>query len=245
MIKCIAIDDEPLALRQIRSYISRIPYLEEVGACKNAVEAQGFLEEHPADLLFVDINMPDLNGVDFVRSLAEPPMVIFTTAYSEYAIEGFRLDAIDYLLKPFSFDDFSRSVQRAKSLHDLLRNQKEPAEATPQENREFLSIKTEYKVSLVRISDILYLESMGEYVRIHTADKTTYTTLFRLKNMETALPSNSFLRVHRSYIVNLKRIVGYGRGRIFVSPDEHDFVPIGENYRDAFAAYAEKTFNML
>ena len=161
------------------------------------------------DLIFVDINMPDLNGVDFVRSLTQRPMVVFTTAYSEYAVEGFKLDAVDYLLKPFSFADFSRSVSKANQLYELRHNQRTApeaeAEAAPKD-KEYISVKADYKVSLVKISDIIYLESEGEYVRMHLIDGSTITTLFRLKNMEAALPSEHFMRVHRSYIVNMLQI---------------------------------------
>ena len=246
MLKCIAIDDEPLALRQIESYIRKIPYLELTASCNNALEAQQFLAGQHADLIFVDINMPDLSGVEFVRALPQRPMVIFTTAYSEYAVEGFRLDAVDYLLKPFSFADFSRSAAKANSLHELLLNQREPgeplSEATPRD-QEYLSIKADYKVSLVRISEIVYLESEGEYVRLHLDDRSTITTLFRLKNMEAALPSEMFMRVHRSYIVNLQRIRSYVKGRVFISDSE--YVPIGENYREAFQRYIEAHYQNL
>lgn len=188
MLKCIAIDDEPLALRQLTSYISKIPYLDLVAKYNNALEAQQMLAGEKVDLIFVDINMPDLNGVDFVRALIDRPMVIFTTAYSEYAVEGFKLDAVDYLLKPFSFADFSRSAAKANSLYKLRHNQRPPqegeSEALPKD-KEYISVKADYKVSLVKISDIVYLESEGEYVRMHLADGTTITTLFRLKNMET------------------------------------------------------------
>ena len=307
MIKCIAIDDEPLALRQLRTYIARVPFLELAGEYRNALEASRALEEQSVDLIFCDINMPDLSGIDFVRSLSaeQRPMIVFTTAYSEYAVEGFKLEAIDYLLKPFGFDEFNRAAQRAKSLSELIRSRREHPEETtesislPQDSREFLSIKTDhmvslvkfeniiylesmgeyvrihttegktltapqegesealpkdkeyisvkadYKVSLVKISDIVYLESEGEYVRMHLIDGSTITTLFRLKNMEAALPADTFMRVHRSYIVNLRRIAGYAKGRIFFSTDENDFVPIGENYRETFAAYTEKAYNTL
>ena len=247
----MAIDDEPLALRQVKSYIDRIPQVELVAACRNAVEAQAMLPQMDVDLLLVDINMPDLNGMDFVRQLHNPPLVIFTTAYSEYAIEGFRLDAVDYLLKPFGFDEFNRAAQRAKSLSELIRSRREHPEETtesislPQDSREFLSIKTDHMVSLVKFENIIYLESMGEYVRIHTTEGKTLTALYRLKNMEAALPADTFMRVHRSYIVNLRRIAGYAKGRIFFSTDENDFVPIGENYRETFAAYTEKAYNTL
>lgn len=247
MLKCIAIDDEPLALRQLKSYIEKIPYLELTATCNNALEAQQLLASQHVDLIFVDINMPDLSGVEFVRSLVNRPMVIFTTAYSEYAVEGFKLDAVDYLLKPFSFADFSRSAGKANSLYELRHNQRagEP-EATPEalpKDKEYISVKADYKVSLVKISNIVYLESEGEYVRMHLDDGTTITTLFRLKNMEAALPSDMFMRVHRSYIVNLRCIKGYVRGRVFLSDTE--YVPIGENYKESFQHYIESNFKNL
>ena len=247
MLKCIAIDDEPLALRQLKSYIEKIPYLELTATCNNALEAQQLLASQHVDLIFVDINMPDLSGVEFVRSLVDRPMVIFTTAYSEYAVEGFKLDAVDYLLKPFSFADFSRSAGKANSLYELRHNQSagEP-EATPEalpKDKEYISVKADYKVSLVKISNIVYLESEGEYVRMHLDDGTTITTLFRLKNMEAALPSDMFMRVHRSYIVNLRCIKGYVRGRVFLSDTE--YVPIGENYKESFQHYIESNFKNL
>ena len=247
MLKCIAIDDEPLALRQISAYIAKIPYLELAATFNNAIEAQQRLASERVDLIFVDINMPDLNGVDFVRALTDRPMVVFTTAYSEYAIDGFKLDAVDYLLKPFSFADFSRAAAKANSLYEL-RQGRLPAQpdsdsvATPKD-REYISVKADYKVSLVRIADIVYIESEGEYVRMHLCDGSTLTTLFRLKNMEAALPSEQFMRVHRSYIVNLRAIRSYVRGRIFLSDTE--YVPIGENYKEAFQNYIDRHFKNL
>lgn len=246
MLKCIAIDDEPLALRQLAAYIAKIPYLELAARFNNALEAQQWLASERVDLIFVDINMPDLSGVDFVRGLIDRPMVIFTTAYSEYAVEGFKLDAVDYLLKPFSFADFSRSAAKANSLYELRHNQRPPqeslSEALPRDT-EYLSVKADYKVSLVRISDIVYIESEGEYVRMHLADGSTITTLFRLKNMEATLPSDSFMRVHRSYIVNLRAIRSYIKGRIYLNDTE--YVPIGENYKEAFQNYIRKNFRNL
>ncbi len=270
MLKCIAIDDEPLAVRQLDNYIRRSPALERVGLFRNAVDARNFLKENAVDLIFVDINMPDLNGVDFVRSLDRcHPMVIFTTAYSEYAVEGFRLDAVDYLLKPFGFSDFSRAVEKAVSLHELRETAagasapvpapevaatQEPAatddataaagpsEALPR-NDGYLSIKAGYKISLVKISDIVYIESEGEYVRLHLADGTRVMTLFRLKNMESVLPRDTFMRTHRSYIVNLAHISGYVKGRVYLSDTE--YVPIGENYREAFQRYIDEHYTAL
>ena len=244
MIRCIAIDDEPLALRQIKSYIERLPQLQLCALCSSAYQAQEVLNSESIDLIFADINMPDMSGIDFVRGLQSPPMVIFTTAYSEYAIEGFRLDAVDYLLKPFSFADFERAVKKAISLFELKQlrdSQQGTAETTPAaetESGEYISIKADYKVSLVRYSDIIYIESVGEYVRLHLTNASPITTLFRLKNMETALPSDRFMRVHRSYIVNLEHITGYARGRVYL--DNEEYVPISGNYRDTFREYINK-----
>lgn len=261
MLNCLAIDDEPLALWQIEKYIEKIPYLNLTAATTNALEAQQIASAQPIDLLFVDINMPDLNGMDLVRSLASRPMVIFTTAYSQYAVEGFRLDAIDYLLKPFDFADFSRAAAKAYALYELKQKSIEhpaptaatvpptPATvveteaSTPNEEQEFISVKADYKVSLLRTADILFIESEGEYVRIHLQDGSKVTTLYRIKNMEASLPSGQFMRVHRSYIVNLRHIRSYERGRIYLDNDVH--IPIGENYKEAFQQYIERTFKPL
>ena len=237
MVRCIAIDDEPLALRQIKSYIERTESLSLVATCRSAIEAQQILEEQKIDLIFVDINMPDLNGIDFVRSLAGNYYVIFTTAYSEFALEGFKLNAIDYLLKPFTYDEFTKAIQKVVSLVDLV-NRCHAAENAMAANeaesadKEYISVKADYKTQLVRIADIVYLESASEYVRLHIEGSATITTLFRLKNMETTLPQESFLRVHRSYIVNLKRISSYTKGSIFL--DNGEYIPLGENYKERF-----------
>ena len=237
MVRCIAIDDEPLALRQIKSYIEHTESLSLVATCRSAIEAQQILEEQKIDLIFVDINMPDLNGIDFVRSLAGNYYVIFTTAYSEFALEGFKLNAIDYLLKPFTYDEFTKAIQKVVSLVDLV-NRCHAAENAMAANeaesadKEYISVKADYKTQLVRIADIVYLESASEYVRLHIEGSATITTLFRLKNMETTLPQDSFLRVHRSYIVNLKRISSYTKGRIFL--DNGEYIPLGENYKERF-----------
>ena len=246
MIRCIAIDDEPLALRQIKNYIERVEKLELVTLCSNAIEAQDLLKTEQVDLLFVDINMPDINGIDFVRGLTDPPLVIFTTAYSEYALEGFRLNAVDYLLKPFSFDDFSRAAEKACSLRELHRMRDERAASVStiesideaSDNNDYISIKSDYKVNLVRYNDIIYIESVGEYIRLHLKDGSKLTTLFRLKNMETELPQKNFMRVHRSYIVNIDYVSSFARGKIYLS--NGDYVPISINYRDTFREHFEK-----
>ena len=238
MVKCIAIDDEPLALRQIKSYIERTEQLELVASCRSAREAQSIIEQEHIDLIFVDINMPDMNGLDFVRSLTQNYFIVFTTAHSEFALEGFKLNAIDYLLKPFSYDEFMKATQKVISLVDLVERCRvaESAAAAQNEAEEadqgYLSVKADYKTQLVKIADIVYLESAGEYVRLHIDGGQTITTLFRLKNMEASLPANNFLRVHRSYIINLKRISSYTKGRILL--DNGEYIPLGENYKERF-----------
>ena len=242
-MRCIAIDDEPLALRQISAYISKIPFLELAATFRSAVAAQAWLQENETDLIFVDINMPDMTGVEFVQSLDVPTMAIFTTAYAEYAIEGFKLSAIDYLLKPFGLKDITRASEKALSLYELLQLQKnaqieqdiEELATEVEEDKSVISVHADRKTHIVKLANIIYLESAGEYVRLHLTDGTTLVTLFRLKNMESTLQSSQFMRVHRSYIVNLSHIVGYTKGRIFLSSE--DYIPIGENYKEQVTNY--------
>lgn len=244
-LSCIVIDDEPLAVRQMESYIARIPFLTHLKSFDNAIDARQWLSEaNSVDVIFVDINMPELTGVEFVRGLENHHLVIFTTAYSEYAVEGFKLDAIDYLLKPFSFATFERAANKAHSVAELLalRNEANAEQNIPiseqSADRECISIRADHKTTLVRYSNIIYLESAGEYIRLHLADGTKLVTLFRMKNMETELPADRFIRVHRSFIVNTEHITGYTKGRVFLTGEE--YVPIGENYKEAFTAIVDK-----
>lgn len=244
-LSCIVIDDEPLAVRQMESYISKVPFLTRLESFDNAVDARQWISEgNRVDIVFVDINMPELTGVDFVRGLDNAPMIIFTTAYSEYAVEGFKLDAVDYLLKPFSFSTFEKAVNKAHSLAELLslRNETHIEERLPigeqVVDKECIAIRADHKTTLVRYANIVYLESAGEYIRLHLADGTKLVTLFRLKNMESSLPSDRFMRIHRSYIVNLEYVTGYTKGRAFIIGDED--IPIGENYKEIFVATMEK-----
>lgn len=244
-LSCIVIDDEPLAVRQMESYIARIPFLTHLKSFDNAVDARQWLSEaNRVDVIFVDINMPELTGVDFVRGLENHHLVIFTTAYSEYAVEGFKLDAIDYLLKPFNFATFERAANKAHSVAELLalRNEANAEQNIPiseqSADRECISIRADHKTTLVRYSNIIYLESAGEYIRLHLADGTKLVTLFRMKNMETELPAERFIRVHRSFIVNTEHITGYTKGRVFLTGEE--YVPIGDNYKETFTAIVDK-----
>jgi len=231
MIRCIAIDDEPLALAQITAYIRKVPFLELVASCRDAFSAMEVLSHEKADLIYIDINMPDLNGLDFVRSLSTKPIVVFTTAYSEYALEGFRVDALDYLLKPFSYTDFLRSANKVFKQFELMKGHpvtNEPA-AVP-DSHEHLFVKADYKIVKIKISDIKYIESQNEYVRIHILNEAPVMTLMSLKTMEERLSGSKFIRVHRSYIVNLNLVKEISRAGIVF--DNKITIPVGEQYRD-------------
>ena len=236
IIKCIAIDDEPLALKQISSYIEKTPFLEAVALCRSAFDAIEFLADNEVDLMFVDINMPDLNGLDFVKSLMQKPQVIFTTAYSEYAFDGFQVDALDYLLKPISYPVFLKSANKAKTWFELNQKQQESVRTT----QDSLFVKSEYKMVRIFLSEIKYIESANEYIQIHLVNDELVTTLIRLKAMEEQLPKDKFMRVHRSFIVNLDRVKVIERNRIVF--DQNVYIPIGEQYKEKFQEFVDKTF---
>ena len=234
MIRVLAIDDEPLALQQLAAYIRKVPFLNLVGECQSAMEAKEILNQETVDAVFCDINMPDLNGMDFVKSLAAPPLVVFTTAYSEYAVEGFKVNAVDYLLKPFGLDDFRRAANR---LQERLANS---SGTVPHELDDSIFIKTDYKVVKLAISDIRYIEGMSEYLKIHlTSQLKPVITLLSMKKMEEYLPSY-FMRIHRSYIINLKQIQEVNKNRVIM--DSNTYLPIGDNYREAFNDYLNTKF---
>ena len=245
MIRCIAIDDEPLALTQLVGYIEKVPFLELVKACNSALEALDLLSTESVDLIFADINMPDLNGVDFVRSLVNKPLVIFTTAYSEYAVEGFRVDALDYLLKPFSYNDFLKSANKARHQYELIQksNQKPQIikETTTSETEDnSLFIKADYKMIRLDMNKIIYMESQNEYVRIYLEDQKPVMTLLSMKSLEERLPADWFMRIHRSYIINLKKIGAVANNRVIFGKDI--YIPVGNQYKENFNAYLEKHY---
>ena len=236
MIRCLAIDDEPLALRQIADYIKKTPFLELAGQCESASSAIELLENIPIDLMFVDINMPDLSGMDFVKALDKPPKVIFVTAYSEYAVEGFRVNAIDYLLKPVSYVDFLKSANKAKEWFD--RHQHKPDEVNS--NKDFLFIKSEYKIVRISLDNIKYIEGMSEYIKIHLTNSKPVMTLLSMKAIEDHLPPDKFMRVHRSYIVSLEKISVIERSRIIF--DGTVYIPISDQYKAKFQNYIDKNY---
>lgn len=232
MIRCIAIDDEPLALKQLESYISKVGFLELEAACNSAVDASKVLASQPADVLFCDINMPDLDGMSFVKSLASQPMVVFTTAYSEYAVEGFKVDAVDYLLKPFGFNEFEKAALKVKRMYDLENKE----EVTLLDYDDSVYIKTDYKTVRVEVSSIIYIEGMSEYVKIITEDqKDPVIALLSMKKLEGKLPGNRFMRVHKSFIINLSKISQVSKGHVRMQ--DGSSIPIGESYRDSLLSY--------
>ena len=237
IIRCIAIDDEPLALSKMAGYIKKTPFLELVAVCRSGYEAIELMSETEVDLMFVDINMPDINGLDFVRSLHYKPQVIFVTAFSEYAIEGFRLDALDYLLKPVGFIEFLRSANKARSLLESSVAEKSKIS----DSREYIFIKSDYKTVRVSVNDITYIEGMREYVRIHLDSGKPLMPLISLRILEEQLPSDRFMRVHRSYIVNLQKIATIEHNRIVF--DGKVYIPVSDQYKDQFNNYV--TTHML
>ena len=235
MIKCIAIDDEPLALRQITNYIEKTPFFELQKSFESAIEALTYLQENSVELMFVDINMPDLNGMDFVKSLINPPKIIFTTAYSEYALEGFKVDALDYLLKPIDYASFLKASIKAKEWFNLKELKSEELKS----DTNFLFIKSEYKIIRIKIDDIKYIEGMREYIRIHLVNEKPIMTLLSMKAMEKQLQHKGFMRVHRSYIVNLNKISTIERSRIIF---DKVYIPISEQHKEKFQQFVDKNF---
>ena len=238
MIKVLAIDDEPLALQQLVTYINKVPFLELAGQCHSALEAQKLMEEEMVDAIFCDINMPDLSGMDFVRQLAAPPFIVFTTAYSEYAIEGYKVNAVDYLLKPFGMNDFLRAALKVQEQYNLRHQETPQKQSSPVQADGTIFVKTDYRVVRIAISDIRYIEGMSEYLKIHLDGQKPVITLLSMKKMEDYLPPTLFMRIHRSYIVNLQKIQEVNKNRVILDADT--YLPIGDLYKDRFNEYLEQ-----
>ena len=245
MLRCLAIDDEPLALQQLVTYISKVPFLELAAQCQSALEARQYLEHDTVDVLFCDINMPDLNGMDFVKSLTAPPLIVFTTAYSEYAVEGFKVNAVDYLLKPFGLQDFQRAANRVRERLEEKPLTSQPPTVNSQlstvnSNDDTIFLKTDYRIVKVSISDIRYVEGMSEYLKVWIeGEAKPIITLLSMKKMEEHLP-DYFMRIHRSYIINLTKIQEVNKNRVIMDSDT--YLPIGDLYKEAFQTYLEGKF---
>lgn len=229
-IRSLIIDDEPLARRVIERYAGEIPNLEIAGKCSSAMEALEMLHDEEIDLLFLDINMPGLSGLDFLRTLKNPPLVIIVTAYAEYALQGFELDVVDYLMKPYSFDRFHRAVMKAE---ELLRGRgaQRAAKKEPESQEEnFIFVKSGKKTFRVNLAEILYIEALGDYVKIHTTGKMIITYQ-SLKNIEALLPASAFPRVHKSFIIALSRIDLIEGNHVRIGDR---LIPVGSNFKTEF-----------
>jgi DNA-binding LytR/AlgR family response regulator len=230
MINCVIIDDEPLAREGMSDYVREVDFLNLVATCENPVELMGLLDKHPIDLIFLDIQTPKMNGIDFLKIVRQPPMVIITTAFPTYALDGFQLNALDYLLKPITFERFFKSVHKAREYHQLLHKPAEPgtaaAGAAAATDHFFIKCGTKYEKIL--FEDILYVEGMQNYVTIYTT-KGKYVTLLYLKNLEENLDAKAFIRVHKSYIVSIQKIEAIEGNEIFIQTHR---VPISRNYRE-------------
>jgi len=239
VLKCIAVDDEPLALKLVQTFIDQTPFLELSASCDNAVEAMTIIKEKQPDLVFLDINMPNLTGMELARLLQEQPgpapKIIFTTAYNHYAIEGYKVNAVDYLLKPFSYEEFLRAANKVLQITEESSNHYQPITAA---DDEFFFLKVEYQWVRISLKDVLYIESLKDYVKVHLIDsQKTVLSLISLKSLEEKLPSTKFMRIHRSYIVSLDKINAISKNSIFIGKTE---ITVGEQYKEAFKTIVEK-----
>jgi two-component system response regulator LytT len=236
MINVIAIDDEPLALQLVTGYIEKTPGLILLGKFDNPLDAMDFLAREAVDLIFIDIQMPDLSGLEFTRSMAKGPRVIFTTAYEKYALDGFKLDVIDYLLKPFSYEDFLKSLQKVQKLIKLEKDVLDQIYS----NNEFLFLKSDYKIKRINFNDILYIEGLKDYVKVHIQGAPNpVLSLTTMKLLESKLPESRFMRIHRSFIVNLERIDTIERSRIVFGKT---YIPVSDQYKEKFQEFLDKNF---
>ena len=245
MIKCIAIDDEPLALKKLVTYIKKMPFLELVAECRSAVEAQQVLEQQQVEAIFLDINMPDLNGLDFAKSLEQDhsrgPIMVFTTAYSEYAIEGYKANAVGYLLKPYGFDEFETAAQKVRDIHEIRQQAATEVTSDSSGDNNVIFVKSDYKIVRIDISTIRYIEAMSEYLRIYCDDRDKpIIVLLSMKRIEEHLPAGKFMRIHRSFIINLSKIREVKKNHVIL--DDNSAMPIGDNYKDTFMAYLNQKF---
>ena len=231
MINCVIIDDEPLAREGIADYVREVDFLDLVGICENPLELMKFLERQQIDLIFLDIQMPKMNGIDFLKIVSKPPMVIITTAFPSFALEGFQLNVLDYLVKPITFDRFIKSVHKARDYFSLLRSSASGVPVSPASAAaaaDYFFIKCGNKYEKINFADILYVEGMENYVSIYTV-RGKYITLLYLKNLEENLDPSAFIRVHKSFIVSIQKIDGIAGNEISIG----DFrIPISRNYKE-------------
>lgn len=234
MLRCLAIDDEPLALELLEDNIKQAPFLELVGSCGNALEALKFLQQQTVDLIFLDIQMPGLTGIQFIQSLTQKPMIILITAYEKFALEGFNLDVVDYLVKPVPLDRFIKACNKAFELHTLRSRKAEPTG----EPVDYFFVNVEYSLVKVVFADIQWIEGLKDYIKIYLKSSTkAVITRMSMKALEEQLPPSKFIRVHKSYIVSLAAITSIRKSSIFIGSSE---IPVGDNYKDSLNSLINK-----
>ena len=228
MLRCLAIDDEPLALELLEDNIKQIPFLELAGKCNNALEAMKVLKEQQIDLIFLDIQMPGLTGLQFIQSLTQKPMIILVTAYEKFALQGFELDVIDYLVKPVPFDRFVKACNKAWELRGLRTKPGDVAETT---TPDYFFVNVEYSLLKVEFADIQWIEGLKDYIKIHLRSSSKpIVTRMSMKSLEDQLPPTKFMRIHKSYIVSIAAITSIRKNSLFIGPAEF---PVGDSYKDA------------
>lgn len=239
-LRCIAVDDEPLALGLVAAFVEKTPFLTLTGRFSSAVEALQVIHQEDIDIIFLDIQMPDLTGIELARVIEKSgipgPRIIFTTAFNQYALDGFKVDALDYLLKPFNYEEFLRAATRAKTYVELL--QKASAANVIETKDEYLFLKVEYQLVRIAYDDILYTEGLKDYVKVHLkSDTKPILSLTSLKALEEKLPSSKFMRVHRSFIVNLDKIGAITRNTIQIG---NTTIPVSDQYKETFSQFLSK-----
>tara|TARA_R110001592_G_scaffold262710_1_gene528069 strand:- start:390 stop:1127 length:738 start_codon:yes stop_codon:yes gene_type:complete len=231
-ITCVIVDDEPMALNLVESYVEKTPFLELKQKCSSAIEAMEFLKTTPVDVLFLDIQMPDLTGLEFSKMLPKETRVIFTTAFDQYALEGFKVEALDYLLKPFDYAEFLAAANKANTWFELVKGKKQNSVS---DEKEFLFVKSEYKQVRIKLADVLYFEGLKDYIKIWLKDNPkAILTLMSLKSLEEELPETQFMRVHRSFIVSLKNIEVIERSQILINNQR---ITVSEQYKPKFLKF--------
>lgn len=238
VIRCAVVDDEPLALGLMASYVKKTPFLELVGAYNSAVQAMQEMHDHPVDLIFLDIQMPELNGLDYSRMIPAQTRVVFTTAFNQYALDGYKVNALDYLLKPISYPDFLQAANKAQEWFKLVEQSKQPEKTEKENDIQSIFVKSDYKLIQIELKNILYVEGLKDYVKIYEENATRpVMSLMSMKAMEDMLPSDRFIRVHRSYIVQKEKIRIIEHNRIVFG---NTYIPIGDSYKQSFQDFLNK-----
>ncbi|MBP1840960.1 LytR/AlgR family response regulator transcription factor [Formosa algae] len=237
ILSCVIVDDEPMALNLVESYVEKTPFLALKKKCSSAIDAMEYLQTETADVLFLDIQMPDLTGLELSKMVSKDTRIIFTTAFDQYALEGFKVEALDYLLKPFDYAEFLNAANKARTWFNLLKGSTSDTVKTPPttDKKEFLFVKSEYKQLRIKLADVQYFEGLKDYIKIWIKDNPKpILTLMSLKSLEEELPSSEFMRVHRSFIVSLKNIEVVERSQIIINKQR---ITVSEQYKPKFLEF--------